>query len=229
MEVIQNLKSIQKRIKKAALRADRDHKRIRIVAVTKNVKPEKIVQAAMAGVDNFGESYAQELRDKHVLVEKSLGRKVNWHFIGRIQRNKVKYVVGSVELIHSLDSIKVAEEMNNRADRLGINVPILIEVNAGEKFKGGVKFEGVPEFLGELRRLPHLNVEGLMIMPPYFDDPEMARPHYKDLRELRDKLQKGHPGLIELSMGMSVDFEVAIEEGATIVRIGTAIFGSRAQ
>ncbi|MFQ5788601.1 MAG: YggS family pyridoxal phosphate-dependent enzyme, partial [Thermodesulfobacteriota bacterium] len=164
-----------------------------------------------------------------IFVEKSLGRKVKWHFIGRIQRNKVKYIVGSVELIHSLDSIKVAEEINKRADKLGIKVPVLIEVNAGEEYKGGVKFENVPEFIFELKKFPNIIVEGLMIMPPYFDDPEMARPYYKNLRELQDKLQKRHPNLRELSMGMSVDFEVAIEEGATIVRIGTAIFGTRAQ
>jgi len=229
MEVIQNLETIRKRIKKAALRANRKPQLIRIVAVTKNVKPEKIVQAAMAGVDNFGENYAQELRDKRIIVEKALGRKVNWHFIGRIQRNKVKYIVGSVELIHSLDSIKLAEGINDRADRLGINVPVLVEVNAGEKLKGGVKFEEVPEFLLGLRGIPHLNVEGLMIMPPYFDDQEMSRPYYRKLRDLRDNLRHEHPRLMELSMGMSGDFEVAVEEGATIIRVGSAIFGTRAQ
>lgn len=227
MDIIQNLKRIRERIVEAALRVQREPKNIRLVAVTKNVTVEKIIEAAKAGIDTFGENYAQEFRDKYIKVEKALGRDVKWHFIGRIQKNKVKYIVSNVELIHSLDSIKIAEEINRRAERLGINVPVLIEVNADEAYKGGVKAEAAEEFLETLNNYPNITVKGLMTMPPFFEEKEMTRPYFNSLRKLRDKLQKKSSKIIELSMGMSGDFVVAIEEGATILRIGTDIFGER--
>jgi len=229
MEIAQSLRDVQDKVHRAALRAKRDPDEIKILAVTKTVNPERIVEAVKAGIDTFGESYAQEFRDKHKIVESILGRKVKWHFVGRIQRNKVKYIAGKVELIHSLDNIKVAEQINRRAENQGITVQALIEVNAGEELKGGVNFADVREFLEDLRRFPNIGIEGLMIMPPYFDEPEMSRPYFRKLRELRDRLKKDFPGLDQLSMGMSADFEIAIEEGSTIVRIGTAIFGPRPQ
>lgn len=228
MDITQNIERLRRRIEESAHRVRRDPKNIGLVAVTKNVKVESIIEAARAGIDIFGENYAQELRDKYIKVEKALGRNVKWHFIGRIQKNKVKYLVGNVELIHSLDSIKIAEEINTRAGWLRVNVPVLMEVNADEDQKGGVRFGAVEEFLEFLKIYPNITVKGLMIMPRYFEEKEMARPYFKGLRELRDKLQKKSPEIIELSMGMSGDFEVAIEEGATILRIGTAIFGPRA-
>jgi len=228
MGIAENLKGVQERIEEAALRAGRDAVEIRLVAVTKEVDPERIIEAARCGVNTFGENYAQELRDKHDIVEKTLGKKIKWHFIGRLQRNKVKYILDRAELIHSLDSLSVAEEIDKRAERLGIKVPVLIEVNTGEEeTKGGIKPGHLEDFLVEMGRFPCITVEGLMTMPPFFDSPEMARPYFRRLKELRNRLRERFLGLRELSMGMSGDFEVAIEEGATMVRIGTAIFGPR--
>jgi len=228
MGIAENLKIIRERIEKAANRVRRNPEGIRLLAVTKEVDPERIIEAARCGVDIFGENYAQELRDKHDIVEKALEKKIKWHFIGRLQKNKVKYILGRAELIHSLDSLSVAEEINKRAGKLGIKVPVLLEINiGGEEAKGGIRPEQVEGFLVELGRFPHIDVEGFMTMPPLFDDPEMARPYFMQLRGLRDKLSSRFPNLKELSMGMSGDFEIAIEEGATIVRIGTAIFGPR--
>lgn len=228
MGIVENLKGVKERIERAALRAGRDAREIRLVAVTKGVAPERIVEAARSGIDTFGENYAQELREKSDIVEKVLGRRIKWHFIGRLQRNKVKYILDRVDLIHSLDRLPVAEEIEKRAERLGTIVPVLIEVNiAGEEAKGGIMPEHLEGFLVEMERFPRIKVEGLMTMPPFFDDPEMTRPYFRQLRDLRDRLRERFPGLRELSMGMSGDFEAAIEEGATIVRIGTAIFGPR--
>jgi pyridoxal phosphate enzyme (YggS family) len=227
MSVSENLKRVRERIEKAAYRARRGVGEIRLVAVTKGVNAERIIEAAGLGINAFGENYAQEFRDKRDLVEKAIGREVEWHFIGRLQKNKVKYLDG-VSLIHSLDSASVAQEINKRAEKLETNVPVLIEVNIGEEgVKGGIKSRQLDDFLSVLSSFPQIEVNGLMTMPPFFDNPEMVRPYFRKLRELRDRLQERFPKLRELSMGMSGDFEVAIEEGATIVRIGTAIFGPR--
>ena len=227
MGISENLKRVRLRIEKAASRAKRNVEDIKLVVVTKGVSAERIIEAAGLSVNAFGENYAQEFRDKHDLVEKSIGRKVEWHFIGRLQRNKVKYLDG-VSLIHSLDSTSVAQEINKRAEKVETNIPVLIEVNIGEEgVKGGIKSRQVDDFLAELSSFLRIEVNGLMTMPPFFDNPEMARPYFRKLRELRNRLQERFPKLRELSMGMSGDFEVAIEEGATIVRIGTAIFGPR--
>lgn len=229
VDITSNIKSVWKRIREAAERADRDPGQITLVAVSKQVSAERIIEAASCGADTFGENYAQELRDKLDLVSGGAGSPVKWHFIGRLQSNKVKYLVGNVELIHSLDSVSVAQEINKRAGAAGIKkVHALIEVNtAGEESKGGVEPEVLGEFISELSGYKALSVDGLMTMAPYFDDPESARPYFRKLREMRDGLLETFGGLTELSMGMSGDFEVAIEEGATIVRIGSAIFGER--
>jgi len=227
MNIAQNLKRVRERIKIAALKAQRNVGEIKLVAVSKGIEAESVIEAAQCGIKSFGENYAQEFRDKCDLVEKAVGKKVEWHFIGRLQRNKVKYILDKVKLIHSLDSVSIAEEINKRAEKIETKVPVLIELNTNEEAKGGVKFDQIEDFLLELRRFPQIEVKGLMIMPPFFDNPEMTRPYFRNVRELRDKLQGRFPSLRELSMGMSGDFEVAIEEGATIVRIGTAIFGPR--
>lgn len=228
MGIAENLKSIRERIEKAANRAGRNPEEVKLLAVTKEVDAERIIEAARGGVDTFGENYAQELRDKHDVVEKALGKKIKWHFIGRLQKNKVKYILDRVEVIHSLDSLSAAEEINKKAEKLGIKALVLLEVNIGEEeAKGGIRPEQVESFMAELGRFPHITIGGLMTMPPFFDNAEMARPYFKQLRQLRDKLQVRFPNLRELSMGMTGDFEIAIEEGATIVRIGTAIFGPR--
>ncbi|GIW46593.1 MAG: UPF0001 protein [Deltaproteobacteria bacterium] len=228
MSIADNIRSVRERIQKAALNSGRDPKEVRLIAVTKGVSIEKIIEAVRCGIDTFGENYAQEFRNKYEAIEKTLDSKVKWHFIGRLQRNKVKYLLGKVEVIHSLDSLTVAEEINKRAQKLGNLVSVLIEVNtSGEEQKGGIPPDKLRDFLYRVGDFPNIKVIGLMTMPPYFDNPELTRPYYRKLRELRDELQKLFPDLRELSMGMSVDFEVAIEEGATMVRIGTLIFGPR--
>lgn len=229
MDLASNIKNVSKRIEKAANRSGRNIGDIRLVAVTKQVEAERIIEAAGLGVDTFGENYAQELRDKKETVEKAVKGGVKWHFIGRLQRNKVKYLIGKVEFIHSLDSVSVAEEINKRAGNAGIKMPVLIEVDTGrEEAKGGVDRDEVEGFIDRLKDYDHIEVKGLMTMPPFFDEPDKARPYFIELRELRDNLREKFPALKELSMGMSGDFEVAVEEGATMVRIGSAIFGARA-
>ena len=228
MDLESNINSIRNRIERAAAKVGRDRGEVNLVAVSKRVEPQRIIEALRLGLDTFGENYAQEFRDKERLLGSEADNKINWHFIGQIQKNKVKYIVGKVELIHSLDSLSVAQEINKKAQSLEINVPVLVEVDTGgEESKGGVKSSQLEEFIGELSALGALDVRGLMTMPPYFDDPERVRPYFIKLREIRDSLITKFPGLKELSMGMSGDFEVAIEEGATIVRVGTAIFGER--
>ncbi|MEE9176735.1 MAG: YggS family pyridoxal phosphate-dependent enzyme [Thermodesulfobacteriota bacterium] len=228
MDLESNLNSVRKRIENAAAKTGRDSSEIKLVAVTKKVEPERVIKSVNLGINTFGENYAQEFRDKFKVLEKEVDQEIKWHFIGQLQKNKVKYVMGKVELIHSLDSLSVAEEINKRAENMGITVPVLIEVDTGgEESKGGINPSKLEEFLKELRCLSSIDVQGLMTMPPYFDDPETARPYFYRLRELRDSLLASFPKLNELSMGMSGDFEVAIEEGATIIRVGSAIFGER--
>ncbi len=228
MSLENRFKIVNEKINRAAIKSGRNPDEITVVAVSKKMDTERIIEAANCGVLTLGENYAQEFRDKYPIVANSVSGKISWHFIGQLQKNKVKYVTGKVDLIHSLDSVSVAEEINKRAGALGINIPVLIEVDTGEEeAKGGVEYDKVEEFLNRISDLRSITVKGLMTMPPYFDDPEMTRPYYKKLRELRDQLIVKHPGLTELSMGMSGDYEVAIEEGATYVRVGTAIFGPR--
>ncbi len=228
MDLRSNLQTVKGKIERAAQKSGRNTSDIRLVAATKQVEPERIIEAVNAGVRTFGENYAQELRDKYEAVKRGTDEEIEWHFIGRLQRNKVKYLIGRVKLIHSLDSLSVAEEINKRAENAGIRMPVLIEVNTGgEEAKGGLKEEEVEDFIDRLGEFSYIDVVGLMTMPPYFDDPEAARPYFIGLRELRDRLSVKFPDLKELSMGMSGDFEAAIEEGATMVRIGSAIFGPR--
>lgn len=228
MDLESNIKDINKRIKEAAESVGRDPGDIRLVAVTKRVEPERIKQALTLGFNRFGENYAQEFRDKSKILENEAEGAIEWHFIGQLQKNKVKYVVGNVELIHSLDSLSVAREINKRAETMEIRVPVLIEVDtSGEESKGGIAPSQLRDFLNELSSLSSIEVCGLMTMPPYFNDVEMARPYFSRLREIRDGLLPEFPQLKDLSMGMSGDFEIAIEEGATIIRVGSAIFGER--
>jgi len=228
MDLKSNINNVKDRIREAAARAGRDPDEIRLVAVSKRVQAVRVVEALNSGIDTFGENYAQELRDKRKIVEVSSDSYVYWHFIGKLQKNKVKYIVGAVELIHSLDSVSVAREIDKKAQNMGTKAAVLVEVNTGgEETKGGVGSTMLESFLEEISKLKSLEIKGLMTMPPYFDDPERSRPYFRELRELRDRFKSEYPGLRELSMGMSGDFEVAIEEGATIVRVGTSIFGPR--
>jgi len=212
------------RIDKAARRAGRNPSEIKLVAVSKTVEADRIKEAIEAGVSILGENYVQEAQKK---IEE-IGRPVSWHFIGHLQSNKAKYAVSLFDMIHSLDSIPLAEELNRRVEKEGQTINVLIEVNlSGETTKFGTEEAKAFDIARGVLNLSHLSLVGLMTMPPYFDDPELSRPYYIRLRELKEKMIKEGISLRELSMGMSNDFEVAIEEGATYVRVGTAIFGER--
>jgi pyridoxal phosphate enzyme (YggS family) len=215
---------VRERIERAAQKARRDPKEIKLVAVSKTVEIARIKEAIEAGVSILGENYVQEAQKK---IE-ALGKPVSWHFIGHLQSNKAKYAVRLFDVIHSTDSIPLAEELNRRAEQLDRVIKVMIEVNLSkEATKFGADEERVLTLAKGIQNMGHLSLEGLMTMPPYFDPPEMSRPYYVALRELKDRMIKEGIPLKELSMGMSNDFEVAIEEGATYVRIGTAIFGAR--
>jgi pyridoxal phosphate enzyme (YggS family) len=223
--VARNLEEVRGAIADAARRAGRDPSAVRLVAVSKTVDLERIRAAMDAGQDLFGENYLQEARDKIA----ALGRRVGWHLVGHLQSNKAKGAVELFDLIHAVDRGKLAEALDAAAARLGKVQDVLIQVNqGGEATKSGVAPEAAPALLQEVARLPHLRVLGLMTMPPWLPDPEAVRPYFRALWELRDHL-RGLTGLplTELSMGMSGDFAVAVEEGATLVRVGTAIFGER--
>jgi pyridoxal phosphate enzyme (YggS family) len=223
--IAQNLEDVRRSIAAAAQKAGRDPAAVKLVAVSKTVDLARLKEAWDAGQQIFGENYLQEARGKIA----ALGPGPTWHFIGHLQTNKAKAAVELFHLIHSVDRLHLAQALEKAAAGRQKVQEILLQVNlAGEASKSGAPPEAVPELLGEIARLPHLRVVGLMTMPPWFDDPEAVRPHFRGLRELRDRLLPLNLGpLPELSMGMSGDFEAAIEEGATLVRIGTAIFGRR--
>jgi pyridoxal phosphate enzyme (YggS family) len=226
MEIADNIARIRERIDQACHHANRDPAEIKLVAVTKNVPAGRIRDALDCGLHCFGENYVQEALPKI----RELGPDVEWHFIGHLQRNKVKHVLGNFRLIHTVDRLSLAQQIEKRAPEES-RIPVLLQVNiAGETTKSGVPPDELIDLLQAVTHLSHIRVCGLMTMPPFFDDPERARPYFVALREWRDRLKTEIPpphGLAELSMGMTGDFEAAIEEGATYVRIGTAIFGPR--
>ena len=226
-QIAANLTIIEKRIANAASKAGRNAQDIKLIAVSKTVDTERIKQAIEAGATILGENYIQEARNKI----KEIGQGARWDFIGHLQSNKAKYAIDLFEMIHSVDRLSLAQEINRVAEKKGKKVRILVQVNiSGEETKSGINPQKVRTLIGEIASMRNLSLEGLMTMPPYFDDPENARPYFTALRELRATILKESTGdiiLQELSMGMSGDFEVAIEEGSTMVRIGTAIFGER--
>jgi len=230
--LILNISSIYKRISHAAMRAGREPEDIKLIAVTKTISVERIIEAIDAGLRVFGENRVQEAQKKiQELGFKIQDRGVEWHLIGSLQKNKAKYAVRLFALIHTIDSIALAEEVNRQAGRFGRIQRILIQVKLSEEeTKHGIVEGGLIPLIERVRDLENLRLEGFMTIPPYLDDPEEARPYFRRLREIRDEINTsgimGYP-LKELSMGMSHDFEVAVEEGATMVRIGTAIFGER--
>lgn len=227
MTIAANLQIIRDRITAAALRASRDPASVRLVAVSKTKPAALVDEAARGGQAIFGENYVQELTAKAAEVKEP----VEWHFIGGLQSNKVKYISGLVTMIHSVDRLSLAEEIDRQWRRLGKVCDVLVQVNiACEATKCGTTSEGLFELVSAVARLPHLRVRGLMTMPPFFDDPEEARPCFRELKRLAGEIAaRGIAGveMNELSMGMSGDFEVAVEEGATLVRVGSAIFGER--
>jgi len=222
-----NVARIRERIAEAALRRGREPSAVRLMAVTKTVDDSRIGEAVAAGVDILGENYVQEAKRK---IE-TLGRKVEWHFIGHLQSNKARHAVRLFDLIHSVDRPGLAAELDRRSDRAGVVTPVLIQVSlGGEETKGGVLPEDALVLVREVAAMKHLSIRGLMTMPPWFDDPEEARPFFRALREMGERVrEEGIPGVSmeELSMGMTQDYEVAVEEGATIVRVGRALFGER--
>jgi len=227
MSIADNLRDIQERIRAAVERAGRDPGSVKLVAVSKTQPAEAVAAALEAGQMIFGENYVQEFTDK----ARQLPGNVQWHFIGSLQTNKVKYLAGITTLIHSVDRISLAQEINRQWEKSDGVCNILLQVNiSGEETKSGTTTSGVIELAREAAALPHLRIRGLMTMPPFFDEPERARPYFRELKRLAGVIAAENiPGVSmeELSMGMSGDFEVAIEEGATLVRVGTAIFGER--
>lgn len=226
--IADNLATVKERMAEAARKAGRDPQEVRLVAVSKTVPVERIAEAGEIGGCVFGENKVQEAQDKI----KTLGMgSYHWHFIGHLQRNKVKYIPGMFELIHSVDNSELAEEIHRHSMKHELVTPVLIQVNvSGETSKSGVAPDDLEELLEMVVSLNGISVRGLMTIPPFDPDPEKSRKHFAALRQLRDRIQKldiENSSMDELSMGMSNDFVVAIEEGATWVRVGTAIFGAR--
>jgi hypothetical protein len=227
MNLAANLETIRQRIRAACERAGRNPDSVTLLAVSKTHPPETIKAAADCGQIFFGENKVQEARAKIPLCP----GKLRWHFIGHLQSNKCRDAVELFEMIQSVDSLTLAQEINKRAEQAAKRMPVLMEVNvAGEASKFGYQPERLLAELKEINALPRVEIHGLMTVPPWSAEAEESRPHFRRLRELRERAEQvlGVP-LPHLSMGMSGDFEIAIEEGATIVRVGTALFGPRAK
>ncbi|MBU4120874.1 MAG: YggS family pyridoxal phosphate-dependent enzyme [Proteobacteria bacterium] len=227
MDVADNIRRIRETMAEAARRFGRPASAVRLMAVTKTVDDDRILTAIGAGVEILGENYVQEAKRK---IDK-MGNPCEWHMIGRLQTNKVKYAVRLFDMIHSLDRLDLAQELDRRARAAGRVMKVLIEVNvAGEETKSGIPLASARDLVRAVAPLENLSIQGLMTMPPWFDDPEEARPFFRALRELRDRITAeaiDRVEMRELSMGMTGDYAVAIEEGATIVRIGRGVFGER--
>ncbi len=223
-----NLAAIRERISAACARSGRDPSDVKLVGVTKTVPVERIREGIEAGLKVLGENYVQEaVRKKAALADLSL----SWHCIGRLQTNTAKTALECFDWIETLDRETLAVELNRRAEKAGTKIPVLIQVNiGGEETKSGVRPGDLSSFFKLVSGFDLLDVRGLMALPPFFDQPERARPYFRRMRELLDMLRQesARPErLSELSMGMSGDFEAAVEEGSTLVRIGTALFGGR--
>ncbi|MFN0085359.1 MAG: YggS family pyridoxal phosphate-dependent enzyme [Blastocatellia bacterium] len=230
--VAARLAAIEERIAGACRRAGRDRMEVTLVAVSKTVGPERIREAIEAGVRVLGENRVQEAAEKIPLLSLAgSAPRPEWHLIGRLQSNKARRAVELFDAIHSVDSLKLGVRLDSLAGEMGKRLRVLVEVNAaGEESKAGVPPGEVLPLCEQLQRLPHLRLRGLMTVPPYLEDPDALRPYFRRMRGLREEARAA--GIVgadfrDLSMGMSNDFEAAIEEGATLVRIGTAIFGAR--
>ena len=226
--IAKQFKAIQERIQAAARACGRAPESVRLVAVSKTVDADRVRAAIEAGVTILGENYIQESREKfNTLYDQGAA----WHFIGHLQSNKAKYAVRIFDLIHSVDSLKLARALNKEAAKREKIQEILVQVNlSGEATKSGVSAEAVVPLIEQTAELTHLRIRGLMTMPPFFDDPDRARPFFEELAALQHHIGRQptpNADMTELSMGMTGDFEVAIAAGATLVRIGTAIFGER--
>jgi len=225
--IAENLERVGEQIAQAASKAGRAIDEIELVAISKTHDAEKVREAIEAGQTLFGESRVQEARVKIPELPSNL----RWHFVGHLQKNKIRHALPLFELIHSVDSLALAKDINRIAEEDGLHPRVLLEVNvAGEGSKFGFTPEKLREDLENLLGLPRLSILGLMTIPPIADEAEASRKHFVQLREVRDRLQtEFHVDLAQLSMGMTQDFAVAVEEGATLVRVGTAIFGERSR
>lgn len=244
MDIAEALKAVQERINNSAVKTRRDSDNIKLVAVSKTVEVQRIIQAVKAGVSILGENRVQETRNKiinfiptysgqmplHIpAVDKgAMKGGVEWHFIGNLQKNKAKAALQLFDLIHSVDSLSLAGVLNNYGRQTGKRQRILVQVKPlKDVTKHGISEKDLMELVEKISGMENLKLEGLMTIPPFFENPEKTRPYFSRLRKLAEKLsERGFP-VNELSMGMSDDFEIAIEEGATMVRVGTAIFGKR--
>lgn len=225
--ITENLDEVEKKIKLACNRAGRTRDSVTLIAVSKTKPVSDIREAMSYGITVFGENKVQELRDKTSLITESL----HWHMIGHLQNNKVKYLPGMVDMIHSVDNLKLALEIDKQAAKHDLIMDILCEVNmAGEDTKFGLSPKECIPFIEQIKNLEHIRIRGLMTIAPYTKDPESNRIYFKGLRELLDKandMNLTNKAMDTLSMGMTGDYEVAIEEGATLIRVGTGIFGER--
>jgi pyridoxal phosphate enzyme (YggS family) len=224
VSVAANVERVRARMRAAATRAGRAPTAVRLVAVSKGFPVDTLRAALAAGVGDLGENRAQELRDK----ARALEEPVAWHFVGHLQTNKVRYVVGVAGLVHSVDRLAVAEEIGRRARALGVTQRVLVEVNvSGESAKHGVDPAAALTLATDVAALEGVVVGGVMTIPPLPSTPEDSRPYYRQLADVGRGIAAALPGATDVSMGMTRDFEVAIEEGATLVRVGEAIFGPR--
>ncbi len=225
--VAENYADVERRVCEACKRAGRDRSEVTLIAVSKTKPVPMLTEAYAAGARDFGENKVQEIMDKYP----ALPGDIRWHMIGHLQRNKVKYLVGRVKLIHSVDSLRLAEEISAQSVKRDTVTDILIEVNiAGEESKFGISREETFALVEEAAKLPGIHVKGLMVVPPFVENPEENRGYFREIRELSVDIEGkkiDNVSMCMLSMGMTGDFEVAIEEGATLVRVGTAIFGER--
>ena len=225
--IAENLQQVRNNIRRACQAVGRDPSEVTLVAVSKTKPVEMLKEAYDADARVFGENKVQEIMDKY----DRLPGDIEWHMIGHLQRNKVKYIVDKVAMIHSVDSMRLAETIEQEAARHGVRVPVLIEVNvAQEESKFGLKTDEVLPFLMEASKLPHLEIRGLMTIAPYVEDPEVNRAVFRELKKLSVDIAAkniNNMTMSVLSMGMTGDYEVAVQEGATMVRVGTGIFGER--
>lgn len=235
--IAERLNEVREEIRQAAIRAGRMNTDVRLMAVTKGVSANRLVEAVQDGQFLFGENYVQEGCTKieevrRFLADDAVFSRIEWHFIGHLQTNKAKSVAGRFHCLETLDSLELASGLNRRCEAVGVRMNVLIQVNIGsDPGKSGISPANVQDFLQALQPFPNLFVRGFMTITPYSEDLNQVRLWYRALRHLRDRMQKefNELQLTELSMGMSHDFPVAVEEGATIVRVGTAIFGARSK
>jgi len=225
MNIKQNYEKILSNVERICDRTKKDHKQIKILGVCKNQPSEKLIEAYECGVRYFGENKTQEAEEHQAALE---GKDVIWHFIGKLQKNKINRVLKGFDFIESVDSVKSLEHIHKRVDN---EIETFIEINIGEeKNKSGFTIDGLKKALNYISMLNRVKVVGLMTIPPFDDDPELMRPYFAKMRELKDEINSfglDNFKIRDLSMGMSNDYEVALEEGATILRIGTALFGRR--